>query len=151
MDLLLNFDAIVLSPGPGLPENAGRMMDVIEKVKGKIPVLGICLGMQAIAEYLGGELSNKNEVSHGVQQTVTNLKNSPLFVELPAEFQVGLYHSWQVSSNENYKVNARSVSDETIMAISNEKMKLYGVQFHPESIMTPQGKDILKAFLSLNN
>lgn len=141
----LQYDKIVLSPGPSLPKEAGTMMELIVAVDGKIPLLGVCLGMQAIALHLGGELYNLKNVKHGVQETI-QLNKSVLFDELPEKIEVGLYHSWAVKSNPAYTVTATSESG-VIMAIENRERKMMGVQFHPESIMTPDGSEILKNFL----
>lgn len=139
------YDKIVLSPGPGLPNEAGGMMDLIGQIDSKIPVLGVCLGMQAIAEYSGGTLYNQEEVKHGVAEKI-QCEVSLLFKGLPSVMEVGLYHSWAVEEKGEFVVTARSESG-VVMAIENQERKLYGVQFHPESIMTPNGKDILHNFL----
>jgi len=139
------YDQIVLSPGPGLPEDAGCLMSTIAKADGKIPVLGVCLGMQAIAVHLGGELYNQQVVKHGVQEEVTCM-NSTLFKDLPEKIEVGLYHSWAVKPCDCYQITATS-SSEIIMGIENAERQLYGVQFHPESVMTPKGMEILKNFM----
>jgi anthranilate synthase component II len=141
------YDKIVLSPGPGLPQDAGTMMQWIAAVDGKIPILGVCLGMQAIAEYLGGTLYNLTEVKHGVQEVI-ELNDSALFEGLPQKIDVGLYHSWAAKSNKGYTETAISESG-VIMAIENLERKMWGVQFHPESVMTPHGSTILKNFLTL--
>lgn len=144
----LAFDGLVLSPGPGLPRDAGRMYEILRIVEGKIPVLGVCLGMQAIGELLGGELYNLPNVKHGIQETVQLLKSS-LFDGLPERIEVGLYHSWAVrESSGDFQVIARSTNG-VVMALSNVEKKLFGVQFHPESIMTPMGKLILENFIRL--
>ncbi|MCJ8291948.1 MAG: aminodeoxychorismate/anthranilate synthase component II [Crocinitomicaceae bacterium] len=144
---LSDYDKIVLSPGPGLPADAGRVMSLIGEIGGKVPVLGVCLGMQAISLHLGGEIFNQENVKHGVQESVS-CGDSELFSGLPSEIEVGLYHSWAVKEHSNYSVTARSASG-AIMAIENTEQKLYGVQFHPESIMTPNGMEILENFLRL--
>jgi anthranilate synthase/aminodeoxychorismate synthase-like glutamine amidotransferase len=145
---LSDYDKIVLSPGPGLPKEAGYMMDILKKVDGKVPVLGVCLGMQAIALHLDGEIYNQEKVKHGVEEKVL-CSDSILFKGIPNQIKVGLYHSWAVKEHLKYSVTARSESD-VIMAIENRERKLYGVQFHPESIMTPNGIDILENFLTLS-
>ena len=142
------YHKIVLSPGPGLPQNAGNMMKLIEQVNGKIPVLGVCLGMQAIALHLGGEIYNQENVKHGVMEEI-RLFDSELFYELPKEIEVGLYHSWAVRENSNYKVTAISEGD-ILMAIENTECKLYGIQFHPESVMTPNGMKLIENFLRIS-
>lgn len=146
---LLEYDAVILSPGPGLPEDHVNLMEVIRKCDSKVPVLGVCLGMQAIALYLGGMLLNKNEVRHGVEDAIKTEVGAVLFNGLPKRFTVGLYHSWMVEPSENYTVDAVSITDHTIMAISSGERKLFGIQFHPESIMTEHGKEILSNFLEI--
>lgn len=150
----LNYDAIVLSPGPGLPHEAGNMPEIIKHCAGKIPILGICLGHQAIGEYLGAELYNLPKVYHGVQSLIDfNNTNSNLFNGLDESFKVGRYHSWAInplSINENISVTATEKED-CIMAIENIDKKLYGVQFHPESLLTPKGENIIKNFLKISS
>lgn len=140
------YDAIVLSPGPGLPQNAGQMPEIIKNVIGQIPILGVCLGMQALALNLGGSLYNQTTVKHGVQEII-DLNSSVLFKEIGTEMVVGLYHSWGVHSEGNFEVIALSKSN-VVMAISNEALKVFGVQFHPESIMSPKGKVLLTNFVN---
>ena len=144
----LDYDGVVLSPGPGLPKEAGILMDVIQQCDGKIPVLGVCLGMQGIAEFLGGELYNLNEVKHGVPEKV-KLENSELFKGMDSEIEVGLYHSWAVKPYSGEFNEIAFSENEVLMGLSNSERKLYGVQFHPESVMTPKGKEILANFLEL--
>lgn len=143
-----NYTHVVLSPGPGLPKDAGVLMDVIDAVNGKIPVLGVCLGMQAIGQYLGGELYNQNTVKHGVSEVV-NATDSFLFANMLGEMKVGLYHSWAINDRGDYRVIATSGSG-VIMGIENREKKLVGVQFHPESIMTENGKQLLLNFLQMD-
>ena len=142
-------DGIVLSPGPGMPYDSMGMMQLIDKTIGKIPILGVCLGMQALAIYLGGELMNKELVSHGICKHIRIVDHNSIFKGLPTQIEVGLYHSWKVNESSNYKVLAIDNTDGTVMAIGREDLKCFGVQFHPESIMTPEGKDILKSFLDI--
>lgn len=142
---LSSYDKIVLSPGPGLPNDAGCLMDIIQLADGKIPILGVCLGMQAIALHLGGEIYNQESVKHGVQETI-NCENSVLFDGMPKEIEVGLYHSWAVKDHSNYRITAKSESG-IVMGIENTERMLYGVQFHPESVMTPNGMKIMENFL----
>lgn len=143
---LSDYDKIILSPGPGLPKQAGNLMDVLREANSKIPVLGICLGMQAIALHLDGEIYNQKTVKHGVQENI-DCGDSILFDGLSKRIEVGLYHSWAVSEHQNYVTTAKSEYG-IVMAIENAKRKMFGVQFHPESVMTPNGKNILKNFLS---
>ena len=145
----VDYDVIILSPGPGLPNDHPGMLNVLKLYAGKVPILGVCLGMQAIAEYLGGELGNKEVVKHGVREEISVLNHDGLFTGLPLHFHVGLYHSWFVLPSPNYTVDATSVQEDVIMAISNREKMLYGVQFHPESIMSEFGKEILGTFLGI--
>lgn len=141
------YSHVVLSPGPGLPNDAGSMMQLIERVDSKTPLLGVCLGMQAIAEYLDGSLYNQAEVKHGVAERI-RLDDVPLFQGLLSEIEVGLYHSWSVNDVGGFDVVARSKSG-VVMAIQNADRQMYGVQFHPESIMTQSGIDFLGNFLRM--
>ena len=146
---VLNFDCVVLSPGPGLPKDHRNLMEVIAACDGKIPLLGVCLGMQAIALHLGGSIGNKENVRHGVEDRIRVDVQSALFIDLPTTMDVGLYHSWEVYDHDNYVVDARSESDKTIMAISRPEKLMYGVQFHPESVMTTHGRELVRNFLSM--
>ncbi len=139
------YDAVVLSPGPGLPEESGDLTAFVKKYIGKVPFLGVCLGMQALAVELGGELYNQQVVKHGVQETIST-KRGVLFSEDSESIEVGLYHSWAVSFDGDYLVTATSKKG-TAMALENKSLRCFGVQFHPESIMTPNGLDILRNFL----
>lgn len=141
---LEHFHAVVISPGPGLPSELG-LTEVIHRLDSKVPVLGICLGMQAIGEYLKGSLYNLKEVKHGVQELIL-CSNSHLLKDGITE--VGLYHSWALKEDGDFTVVARSQSG-IVMAIENHNRKLYGVQFHPESVMTPSGFMILENFINL--
>jgi anthranilate synthase component 2 len=139
------FDAVVLSPGPGLPKTSGQLISFLKNTLGKLPILGVCLGMQALAEQLGGSLYNQNLVKHGLQERIT-LVETTLFEGMGRHMEVGLYHSWAVRDDGNYAVTALSKSG-VIMGIENKKMQAYGVQFHPESIMTPRGIEVIQNFL----
>lgn len=143
------FDAIVLSPGPGLPHEAGDMMEIIRTVIGKVPILGVCLGMQAIALHLGGELENKDVVSHGISTVISVKDNSSIFKNVGSQMKVGLYHSWKVLPSINYITLAVDELDNTLMSIGRNDLSCYGVQFHPESIMTPEGIKLLQTFVEL--
>lgn len=145
---LLDFDKIVISPGPGLPSEAGRLMELLEKNNGQIPVLGVCLGMQAIAEYLGGKLYNQNVVKHGIQTSIKEWKPNSLMKSDWVGEKVGLYHSWAVDDSGDYEITTVS-EDDIIMSIENSKQNLFGVQFHPESILTKRGMEIVKNFVIL--
>ncbi len=145
---LFQYNGIVLSPGPGLPEESGHLMKLISQVKTKIPILGVCLGMQAIAEEYGWELFNQRKVKHGVSEYINTVK-SVLFNNEMNTIKVGLYHSWAVkATNNDLKITATS-KDGIVMAVENVKDMVYGVQFHPESILTPQGKQVLANFIKV--
>ena len=147
------FDKILLSPGPGVPEEAGLLKDVIRKYAATKSILGVCLGQQAIGEVFGGSLVNLEKVYHGV---ATNIKLSvtdeSLFEGLGNEFEVGRYHSW-VIANEDFPNDLEITStDENgqIMSIRHKNFDVKGVQFHPESVLTPNGKKILENWLRGN-
>lgn len=141
-------DALVLSPGPGLPKDAGALLEVIEKYHRHKPILGVCLGMQALAEFYGDELYNLKAVKHGVQTTITLENTCSLYKDLPNHFEVGLYHSWAVNLKEESPFIATAKDSEgVLMSIRHSHLPLFGVQYHPESIMTEYGIDILKNFL----
>lgn len=142
------FDKIILSPGPGLPKDFPFMNDLLKTMSGLKPILGICLGMQAITEFVGGDIYNLNEVKHGVQEEIGRLGKSELLAGVDQRFDVGLYHSWacRLPENSGFQISAMSDSG-VLMAFENNERKLYGVQFHPESVLTPSGKEILKNFL----
>ena len=149
LDTLPNYSAVVLSPGPGIPSEAGKLLEVIKASVGKLPILGVCLGHQAIAEAFGGGLLNLPEVVHGIQSTVYNLGEDEMFATLGPEFAVGRYHSWVVDPStlpSCFEVTA--LSDEgQIMAIKHKEYNIRGVQFHPESILTPMGKIMITNFI----
>jgi anthranilate synthase component 2 len=147
---LEKYDKIVLSPGPGIPEEAGLLLDIIKEFGPKKSMLGVCLGHQAIGEAFGGKLHNMNKVLHGVATPVTLTANkSELFEGLPSTFEVGRYHSWIVEK-ENlpscFEVTSYD-SEGLIMSMQHKKYDVQGVQFHPESVLTPLGEEILKNWL----
>lgn len=145
---IVPFDKIVLSPGPGLPQDAGILMDVIAHFYDKKPMLGVCLGMQALALHFENELYNQSVVKHGVEAVCTHNQSNRLFQEIPKEFNVGLYHSWAVKLAPDNPLQAIAYSNEQVlMAIEHPTLPLGGVQFHPESIMTPHGKTMIHNFL----
>lgn len=144
------FDKILLSPGPGIPNDAGFLKAVISKYANSKSILGICLGQQAIAEVFGGKLSNLEKVYHGVATKIKIIDNNEMLFEgLEGEFYVGRYHSWVVS-NEDFPSDLSITSmDElgNIMSLRHNSFDVKGVQFHPESILTPNGKAILANWL----
>lgn len=147
----LIYDAIILSPGPGIPKDAGSLRYIIAECAGVIPLFGVCLGHQAIAEYLGGTLRILDKVYHGVQSTITlNSNSGVLFNNVSKSFKAGRYHSWDVAPEQNGNFETTAIADDgSIMAIQNIEQKLFGIQFHPESILTPNGNLIIKNFLSI--
>ena len=146
MDDLEKYSHIVLSPGPGIPDEAGMLKDIIRAFAPRKRMLGVCLGHQAIAEVFGAELVNIRKVFHGVATNVKVLdKKDYLFRNIPDEFEGGRYHSWIVSEEKlpaALKITAKAIDGE-IMALSHTRYDAKGVQFHPESILTKCGTDIL--------
>jgi len=146
LDDVRPFHKIVLSPGPGLPKDAGILNEIIREFAPTKSILGVCLGQQAIAEVFGGSLINLETVHHGVASTITILDNSKgLFTHFPAKIEVGRYHSWVVNPSdlpESLIVTAID-QDNQIMALQHITYDVCAVQFHPESILTPLGKTIL--------
>lgn len=146
---LEQYDKIVLSPGPGIPSEAGLLLDVIRTYAGRKPILGVCLGYQAIGEVFGASLENLKEVYHGVQTEGTQLGNDYIFEGLPERVMMGRYHSWVVAKDsvpECLEVTAMS-DDGEIMAMRHRQYDIHGIQFHPESVLTPEGKTIVGNFL----
>ena len=142
-------DKIILSPGPGVPEEAGLLLDVIRTYSGKKPILGVCLGEQAIGQVFGGRLVNLSKVFHGVQTDIQLTEPDYIFRGLPARIPVGRYHSWVVDT-ENFPetLAITAVSPEgQIMALKHREYDVRGIQFHPESVLTPDGKQIMANWL----
>lgn len=150
---LEQYDKIILSPGPGVPEEAGLLLDVIRTYSGKKPILGVCLGEQAIGQVFGGRLVNLSKVFHGVQTDIQLTEPDYIFRGLPARIPVGRYHSWVVDTEnfpETLAITAVSpeVSPEgQIMALKHREYDVRGIQFHPESVLTPDGKQIMANWL----
>ena len=145
----LNPECIILSPGPGRPEDAGVIMEVAKTLGRKIPTLGVCLGHQAICAAFGATVTYAEKLMHGKQSEVRFDLNCPIFKGLPEVAPVARYHSLAAAADtipEELKVTAKTL-DGTIMAVQHKEYPIYGVQFHPESILTPDGKMILKNFL----
>ena len=140
------YDKIVFSPGPGLPEEAGLMPLIIRKYAGKKPMLGVCLGHQAIGESFGGTLENMNDVLHGIATPITIVAKSYIFENMPEVFEAGRYHSWILERNSLPEVlEITSLDNEgRIMSFQHKEFDIQGVQFHPESILTPLGEQILE-------
>jgi anthranilate synthase component 2 len=154
LEKVKDYDKIILSPGPGIPEEAGLLLPLIKEYAATKSILGVCLGHQAIGEAFGGKLVNLSSVFHGVATKIEVSSqesgvNSRLFEGLPNEIEVGRYHSWVVSE-ENFpdelEITARDESG-MIMGLQHKKYDVQGVQFHPESVLTPRGEDILRNWL----
>lgn len=142
LDQIGNFDKVILSPGPGLPKQSGKLMEVIKIHHDQIPILGVCLGMQAISEFFGFPLRNLETVKHGKVSTIRVIDDQePLFRGLPNSLEVGHYHSWVVDEGKlDSPLRATSVNDAgLIMSLRHESLDVSGVQFHPESVLTPEG------------
>jgi len=146
------YDYLVISPGPGIPDEAGITKEAIKTYASSKPILGVCLGLQAIGEVFGAELKNLPQVYHGIQTKVKLVEGRPsvLFEGMEPEFEVGRYHSWAIDSETLTPVlEVTSTSpDGEIMSIQHTAYPVYGVQYHPESILTPQGDQIITNFLS---
>ena len=142
-------ERIILSPGPGRPEDAGIIIDVVRELGKEIPILGVCLGHQAICAAFGATVTYAKELMHGKQSEVTFDTDCPLFTGCPKQAPVARYHSLAADADtfpESLFVTARTVDGE-VMAVQHKDYPIYGVQFHPESIMTPDGKQMLKNFI----
>ena len=162
LERVKDYDKIILSPGPGIPEEAGLLLPLIKEYASSKPILGVCLGHQAIGEAFGGKLVNLKQVYHGVATSIQvgsqqpsarklnrNLVDSSLFDGLPATIEVGRYHSWVVSEEgfpEELEITA--VDDNGyIMGLQHKNYDVQGVQFHPESVLTPDGEKIMRNWL----
>ncbi len=147
---VLKPDRIILSPGPGRPEDAGVIMDVVTKLGGEIPILGVCLGHQAICAAFGATVTYAKELMHGKQSMVQFSDSCPLFHGCSKNSPVARYHSLAASPDtipDTLKVTAVT-EDGEVMAVQHKEFPIYGVQFHPESIMTPEGKTMLYNFIN---
>ena len=151
LEEMKSYDAIILSPGPGIPDEAGILKEAIKTYAGKKPIFGVCLGLQAITEVFGGELENLNDVFHGVATEMKVTKeDTVLFNELPKKFEAARYHSW-IASHKNFpnELEVTAIDDDgSIMALQHKKHSIMAVQFHPESILTPDGKTIVANFIN---
>lgn len=151
LEEVAKYDRIVLSPGPGIPSEAGIMPEVIRRYAATKPILGVCLGHQAIGEAFGAELYNLSEVLHGIGTNVNILEpEDPVFEGVPASFQIGRYHSWAVNkATMNGKLKILAVDDAgEVMALKHRDYPVYGLQFHPESIITEHGIQLIKNWLN---
>ena len=151
LEQLEQYDKIILSPGPGIPSEAGLLIAVIRHYAGRKPILGVCLGHQAIGEVFGGTLVNLSEVYHGIATPCSIVADDSIFRGLPRRIEVGRYHSWVVD-RENFpdclEITAES-DDGQIMALRHRQYDIRGIQFHPESVLTPDGHAMLANWLKL--
>jgi anthranilate synthase component II len=151
LEELAKFDKILLSPGPGIPDEAGLLKAVIAKYATSKSILGVCLGQQAIGEVFGGTLTNLDKVFHGIATKVNkSVSDEILFDNIPNEFEVGRYHSWVVNQDNFPDVLEITSVDENgqIMSLRHKTLDVKGVQFHPESVLTPFGKQILENWVN---
>ena len=146
---IARFDKIILSPGPGIPSESGILLDVIRTYAPSKSILGVCLGEQAIAEAFGGTLINLSEVHHGISSMVDVLEKDVLFDGLPKRIEAGRYHSWAAEKTTLPECLTITAVDEEgmIMALAHKEYDVRGVQFHPESVLTPDGEQMLKNWL----
>ncbi|PZD79713.1 aminodeoxychorismate/anthranilate synthase component II [Mesonia sp. K7] len=148
LDEIAHYDKILLSPGPGLPSEAGMLCEIIKNYYLSKNIFGVCLGQQAIAEVFGGTLKNLHKVYHGVAHQIKVSENHGiLFSKLPKEFKVGRYHSWTIDQLPKGFITTSVDENREIMSIQHQSLPIYGVQFHPESILTQHGKQIIKNWL----
>ena len=147
---IARYDKIILSPGPGIPSEAGLLLPLIKEYAGKKPILGVCLGHQAIGEAFGAKLRNLENVYHGVATQINIIQPDYIFNKLESKLEVGRYHSWIVDNKdlpECLEVTAIDNSGQ-IMALRHKEYDIHGVQFHPESVLTPEGATIVRNFLA---
>lgn len=152
MEDLADTDKIILSPGPGIPSEAGKLLDVIRFYAGKKPMLGVCLGHQAIGEVFGAKLENLDDVFHGVATEGSQMGNDYIFKGLPKRILMGRYHSWVVSKQDFpdcLEITAQS-DEGQIMALKHKEYDIHGIQFHPESVLTPDGRAIVSNWLAFS-
>ena len=144
-------DALIISPGPGRPEDAGVCIDAIKYFAEKMPILGVCLGHQAICEAFGGTVSYAKELMHGKSSMAQIIEESPLFCGIGTQLKVARYHSLAAirdSLPKELKVTAETVDGE-VMAVEHRDYPIYGLQFHPESVLTPEGMKLIENFLNI--
>ena len=150
----LNPESIILSPGPGKPEDAGICEDVVRQLKDEYPILGVCLGHQSICEVFGAKVTYAKQLMHAKQSEMTILKEDPIFEGLGESFKGARYHSLSADRNtipDELEVIAIDGKDGEVMAVKHKEYPIYGLQFHPESVLTPEGKKLVNNFLKLNN
>lgn len=149
IDEVAQYDKILLSPGPGIPKNAGIMPEVIQRYAATKSILGVCLGHQAIAEAFGAKLINLPEPLHGIDSQMIIEKPDYLFEKIPSKIQIGHYHSWVVSLEDSDEIEILAKDERNnVMAIKHKLFDLRGVQFHPESVLTEYGKEMIKNWIS---
>ena len=150
LEAVKNYDKILLSPGPGIPDEAGQLKAVIKAYYETKPILGVCLGQQAIMEVFGGQLENLKEVYHGVSTSIDiTVNDEVLYQNLPDKIEVGRYHSWVVQKTLPEVLEATSVDEfGNIMSLRHKAYDVRAVQYHPESVLTPQGKQIIQNWLN---
>ena len=151
LEAVAAYDLVVLSPGPGLPADAGIMPDLIQRYAGEKVIFGVCLGHQAIGEAFGGSLHNLSQVHHGVEtDMVRTLEDDVLFADVPQNFRAGRYHSWVIDPKTLPEALAITATDAAggIMALRHRHLPIFGVQFHPESIMTEHGRLMIRNLLN---
>lgn len=151
LDEVADYDALLLSPGPGIPSEAGLLLDIIRRYASTKPMLGVCLGHQALGEVFGATLYNLPEVYHGIATPIQRTAADSMLLEgVGRQLEVGRYHSWCIQADslpQEWVVTARDVAGD-IMAMRHRDLPLYGVQFHPESVLTPEGKQMLANFFN---
>ncbi|MCR4612991.1 MAG: aminodeoxychorismate/anthranilate synthase component II [Bacteroidaceae bacterium] len=148
---LEDFNRIILSPGPGIPSEAGLLPDVIRTYADRTPILGVCLGHQAIGEAFGAKLENLSEVFHGVATPCHIIADDPIFRGINRDCTIGRYHSWVVSKEglpDCFEITAES-DEGQIMALRHKTLNIRGIQFHPESVLTPDGKKMIQNWLRI--
>ena len=151
LDFVEQFDKILLSPGPGIPDEAGLLQQVIEKYASTKSIFGVCLGHQAIAEVFGCQLKNLEHPLHGFQSQIRIKRSDTLFADLPVQFNIGHYHSWVVDTAISDQIEITAVNQNgEIMAIQHKEFDVHGVQFHPESVLTEYGRELLSNWINLN-
>ncbi|GAA4457864.1 aminodeoxychorismate/anthranilate synthase component II [Nibrella saemangeumensis] len=143
------FDAVVLSPGPGVPRQAGYLMDIIAHYHQKLPMLGVCLGHQAFAEFFGARLTTATRPMHGKLSAIQVLTGDPLFQDLPRQFAVTRYHSLVVKDLPEQLLTLAISPDEEVMAFRHVSLPLWGIQFHPEAVLTEFGFELLANWINL--
>lgn len=151
IDAVAAYDLIVLSPGPGVPSEAGIMPELIKRYAAEKVIFGVCLGHQAIGEAFGGEIFNLSQVYHGIEhQMQQTVRDSVIFKDIPEIFKAGRYHSWSIAPEtlpNVLEITAITTDDNSIMAIRHKEYHVFGVQFHPESIMTKDGRKMISNLL----